>query len=866
MTRKLSWSALLLVALAGGCGQQVDDETPQQPAPPPEPPPERLGEHIDVSLVDLLGKSRAELAAVADEWTVQAQIQEKYRRERRVEYSLLPEARFPLIVPVLREASFLPQAGLSLPPYIAEGTTDSDLALHLARYGDVEAARKLVDPKDTAAREQIEACRYERNYPVEWTRAAGLMLQVAQMRLAQGETDAATELVMLHQQLKEALGEKAAAGPLGAALLPPGRQALAQAASAWRGPKRTAQLADDIETALATWGEAPVALPAIAPGAARADVARLLRSPGQGRVIPALATRALDLLDLPLPPDGAQAVLAMFDASERLSEVLVIYRTGVAAMYRGPRDLASYLEQRDVAGKDDRGPGLVMRSYEFGKFTCEVVVVSRGSPVGGFVRIAGGKSEAGTLPRDFGVVHLDQGFEQNRMHIASETVGAVLRSERPAVLAQVKSPLRRVKPNRVSVERAGDTNATARILLRHGADPVATVHEAALRLWAEAGPARIVGQEDEGGGHLAFVWEDGRTRVTMRWPFTTGEGLELDAEDATGTDPARRAADAAEFDRRARQERLAAGKPLTRLPRHLDYDGVRLGAARAEAVQGLPRGEFVVKQSVPGGVTVNFTGEAPKGSTHVVRQSFVRWDPQGNVVELRMRYGEGAAGGNWIQTLVNGLKQRFGAPAEPPATWAPVWSDMPARKPAAALYRWQDDLTLLTCQRDAWGAEVTLRDASGPEPSLEPVPLPEYLPRGPVGEVAVGASRADVLRTAGDKPQALGDGALVVAPKAPVPYDVLLVYFDGDRATRVVARYKQPAPPRATPAQLTKQLTEAWGRDARDLGWPVRQDVTDAQALQGLAWHDEHTRVRLFWQEAESGPQRLYGEWKELKP
>ena len=129
-------------------------------------------------------------------------------------------------MPVLREAHFSAEAGLSLPPYVAEGARDSELALHLARYGDDEAARKLVDPADDEARQHIDACRCGRTYPAEWTRLMGLMLHVAHVRLAQGEADAATELVMLHRDLKAVLDPKAAAGPLGAALLPPGRQAL----------------------------------------------------------------------------------------------------------------------------------------------------------------------------------------------------------------------------------------------------------------------------------------------------------------------------------------------------------------------------------------------------------------------------------------------------------------------------------------------------------------------------------------------------------------------------------------------------------------------------------------------------------------
>lgn len=859
--RRLWWSVVLLVALAGGCGQVEDDTSP---AGKPEDVPERLGDSTDVSLSELLGKPRGELAALADEWAARARALESARREGRAAFGLLPEARFPLVVPVLREARFAPEAGLSLPPYVAEGTRDGDLALHLARYGDDEAARKLVDPADAEARQRIDACRCGRNYPVEWTRLAGLMLHVAQVRMATGETDGATELVLLHRQLKDLLDPKAARGPLGAALLPPGRQALAQAADAWR-PKRPL-LAGDAEAALAAWGDAPAPALGVGAGAGRADVARLLRSPGQGRVIPALATaRALDLLDLPLPPEGAQAVLALFDTSDRLSEVLVTYRPGVAPIYPEPRHLAQQLEQRGVPGRDEKAPGLRLRSYAVGEFTCEAVVVSRGNPVGALARFGCGKPGGGALPRDFGAAHLDRGFEQNRLRLAPERAGDSVRSERPAVLARLTNPLRGVAPAQVGVDRAGDHDATARVLLRYVGDGAAApFHETALRLWAEAGPARIRGQEDDNGGHLVLAWEDGRTRVTVRWPYADGQALELEAEDLSGTDPARRAAAASAFDRQERKARLAAGAPLTRLPRHLDYEGVRLGRGRTQVLEALPVGESVVKQNVPGGVLVALTGEAPKGAPYVARQSFIRFDGEGKAVELRTRYGEGAAGGNWGQALLNGLKQHCGVPAESPGAWAPLWADLPPRKPAATLYRWQDDVSVLTCQRDAWGVEVTLRDASGDDPGAAP-PLPplEFLPRGPAGELALGATRDEVVRAAGGKPRALADGALVLAPRGPAPYDTLLVWLEGDRVTRIVARYAQAAPPKARPAQLAQLLTDAWGREGRGLGWPARQDAAEGR-VQGLGWHDERTRVRLFWQESDSGPPRLHGEWKEL--
>jgi hypothetical protein len=855
--RRLWWSLLLLAAVACGCGQA--EEAVVEVPPPAEEPPERLGDRINVSLIELLGKPRAELAALADEAAARAQLQEKARRDRHITLALLPEARFPLTVPVLREAHFSPELGVSLPPYVAEGTKDSDLALHLARYGDDEAARLLADPNDAAVGARLDALRYVRNYPVEWTRLAGLMLREVQVRLAGGETDAATEMVVFHRQLQGILDPKAAAGPLGAALLPAGRHTLAQAVPVWRRDKRTALLADDVEAALAAWGDAPALTLAVPAGAARADVARLLRSPGQGRVIPALtSTRGLDLLDLPLPPEGVQAVLAHFDASERLSEVLVTYRPNIASIYLTPRDLACQLEWRNGGGKDGKAPGLLTRGYPVGDFTCEAVVVSRGNPIGAFARFEAGKASPGTLPRDLGAASLDRSFEQNRVRVAPEQPGPVVRSSRKAVLAQVKSPVRGVTPTQVVLERAGDQGGTARILVRCADDGVVPLHQAALSLWAEAGPARITGQEDDDGGHLVLIWEDGRTRLSLRMPYHNEQALELAAEDVGG-------ADAAANDRREREARLAAGTPLMRLPRQLDYEGVQLGSSRAEALQGLPRGESVVKQEVAGGVMVLITGDAPKGAAYVARQSFVRFDGDGKVVELRTRYGDGSAG-NCGQAVLGALKRRCGAPAELPGTWGRVWDDQAARKSAPVLYRWQDDVSVLTCQRDAWGVEVTLRDARGPDADGAAVlPPPAYLPRGPVGEVALGATRAEVLRAAGlDKPQTLADGGLVLAPRTRGLYDTLLVWLDGDRVTRIVARHAQAAPPKASAEQLTQRLTETWGRDVRALGWPARQEVREGQGLQALGWHDEKTRVRLFWQEAESGPPRLYSEWKAL--
>src|SRR5947207_14238111 len=154
----LAWALLLL-----GCGSS--------PAPVEEaayqPPPSRLGDTIDTSLEELLTKPRAELATLVDEWITKIQVQQQGHLEGKLPFRLLPELRLPLAVPVWRTAQFSAKVGFSLPPYVAEDSKDSELALHLARFGDTEAALKLVEPTDTAARSQIEACQPERNYPVE---------------------------------------------------------------------------------------------------------------------------------------------------------------------------------------------------------------------------------------------------------------------------------------------------------------------------------------------------------------------------------------------------------------------------------------------------------------------------------------------------------------------------------------------------------------------------------------------------------------------------------------------------------------------------------------------------------------------------
>src|SRR5438132_3943818 len=73
------------------------------------------GEGTDLSLAELFGKPRAELAALAEEWLDKVRTQQKGHHDGRLPYNLLPEFRLALIVPVCREARFTPDLGISLP-------------------------------------------------------------------------------------------------------------------------------------------------------------------------------------------------------------------------------------------------------------------------------------------------------------------------------------------------------------------------------------------------------------------------------------------------------------------------------------------------------------------------------------------------------------------------------------------------------------------------------------------------------------------------------------------------------------------------------------------------------------------------------
>ena len=82
-----------LALLLAGCGSSEPDVSDK-------PLASRLGDSIDISLSELLGKPRSELAEMADEYTTKIHLQDESRRNGLLHMTLLDKFRLPLVVPV----------------------------------------------------------------------------------------------------------------------------------------------------------------------------------------------------------------------------------------------------------------------------------------------------------------------------------------------------------------------------------------------------------------------------------------------------------------------------------------------------------------------------------------------------------------------------------------------------------------------------------------------------------------------------------------------------------------------------------------------------------------------------------------------
>ncbi len=867
-TRSFGKYLFLLGFAFSGCSTQVATTSDRVP----EDTTTHLADKINVALSDWLYLSRAEQAKLVEEWKETVAKQRETARSDTESVQLLPQLHPPAVAVGFAEAKFSPSSGFSLPPYLKEGQKDTAVAMHLARLGDQEAARKLADPTDKELLARIDASRCERNYPIEWTRLASLVLQSAELKLANGDPEGAAELVWLHRQLRSLLDAKAASGALGAALLPRGRIALTLASAAWREPRwNKIALADDIDAALADWGDAPNPVPEFTPStwAGKGNGGNWIAQ------TPLDVQRVLDLLGLPLPSEGADGVAAFADEKQNLTEVLVVYRPKLNEWFPEPRHLALPLLERNYKGEASpvSSPGLMRQSWKGGGLSYEITVLTRGDIGGAVIRVG---KEGTTAPavsiarslRDFRAVNFDRSFEQNRLNLASDQSGTTLEIKDADKLASVTQPAEKHALAGAILQREASEDLLAKLTLRWPADQNRNaLSQLALPFWAVYGPTRLESVEEESGGRFMLTWHNETTRLKLNLPFAD-KAPELLVEDTRGPAALKaRAEAAAEFDRRERQNRLAAGKPHKRLRRFVQLpahgiDDLRLGMTRKEVLASLPGAQSLRVRPLADGINVLVLNEPPATATYWPRQLFIRFGTDNRVAEIRVRYQEGPQPpGPKSPGLLDTLRAKpNGFPESLPTTWIGLWTDLPGRK-LPVRYRWTDDVTSLTYQRDSGGSELVLRDCSNLSHAGKGSELPPLLfcSRGVEG-CALGDDQAEIRkRWRVSNPLLAANGAEILMMPEKSPYDVLLVWYENDKVARIIARHRQPKSIKGE--EVGAALQRAWAADVDRLGFVRRQDGALGQVLQSYSFHDDRTRVRLFAQETEEGI-RMFTTWR----
>jgi hypothetical protein len=836
----------LLMLVAVGCGG--GDSEPPKPTEPPRSSRTILPDKQTLDLAALLAKPRAELATLAHELQERLAAQEVSRREGHSPF-VNSKLNLPLVVPVFRQAKFSSAAGFSLPPYVPEGSKDSAVALHLARHGDTEAARQLVDAKDKTAAAQIAAFRFDRNYPVEWTRVVGLYLHDAQTQLAVGDLAGGQTLVSLHRQLNSMLG-KSSPEPLKAHLLGRGKRLLTQMAAHWRA--KDEYFAKEIEGEVASW---QVPTPRIAADAPIFGWFGQQLSPSS-RVLSAQPLRVLDFLELPVQHAGVDSAMAFFDERGRPTEILVTYSNDVQTSQQ-PAQFGHFLEEstagRDSAINDD----VRRRVYDWGQ-TCEIGLVPHSPVVAAFVRVEFG-SEPVSLRRTFGAVGLDRLFESIRVDVSLHRRSETLVLANAKTLGTVANPMAPWPIAQAKVTRDKEHDIVSQFWIEYNrTQGPGTLAKMAMPLWERNGAARFRAVDNKGKGYVELCWEDGETRHVLTIPNQRTQPLHFLAEDY-GTDPEQRDLTAVLGQEAERRDRFATRTTHARVPRHIDP--FKLGMFKKEVLRVVPNVRSVIKREISDGVVFTFSAEADPRAEALLREVSARWDDKGRVIELRARYVEGPAGhGKGLGRFLSSFKDRGGAPEVLPEA-GHVWADLAKGKAPGYTHTWFDDSTTLVARHDAAGVELILRDCPLDHPAGVKLPALEVLPRGPAPWL-LGATRAEILETVDGKTPSELDGAWVLTPTDKSTFNAVLVWFDKDRVHRILARHRifQDQPDRAGQA-----VREAWTVELSRIGWPWRQYVERRQIIQSLGNHDDHSRVRIFWQEDRDGF-HLFTEWKALQP
>jgi hypothetical protein len=244
----------------------------------------------------------------------------------------------------------------------------------------------------------------------------------------------------------------------------------------------------------------------------------------------------------------------------------------------------------------------------------------------------------------------------------------------------------------------------------------------------------------------------------------------------------------------------------------------------------------------------------------------LRFGPDDKLAEVRIRYETRTPRSKDAQKpLLDVLKKSAGEPETVDAPWANVWADQAAAKAATVCYRWADDRTILTYQRDSTGFEIVLTDW--------PITLPKAAQHKPlelcapgVDDCRLGDSRDDLLkRWKINRPQTTADGGVVLFPPVRSAYDLVLAYCEAGKVVRLLARHRT-LPSKAE--DHTADLQRVWYADVDRLGvvrrlLQVRTSDEEGMATTGFGWNDDRTRIVTFVGK-DGDAQRLFTEWRTL--
>jgi hypothetical protein len=807
---------------------------------------------------------REELNRRALDVLAEIKTREEGRRKNKLAFNLLPKLYQPIVVPGIHDLKFDATVGCSLPSYVdpRETVPQPDLARLYAQYGDLEAGRKLARGQEPA---DLEKLKLEKNYPVEWTRYVAYHLHALGQKIALGDTEALAEFLDARKQLETALGEKDRTSPLGQALLARERRVIQQAADALRKQGQTA-LANQASGALGNWPDAPPPLPL---DEGREFWCRALRAPADSKVVAGIpALRALDFLQLPYPAEALDAVFLFFSEQGQLEEVLIGYTARVQDQYPRAAELAGALS--DFVPSDSEATASKSNQICQG-WTVETRVTPIDSTVGAWVRWSRQRPVAPVaVPRDFGPIHLDWSFESTRLQLAPNVLGNPVVLKDDAALDRFPNPLSVGKLLDVTLVQTPDHNLLQEASFRYR--PGTPWHQLAQPLFAQLGLGKW-SVEDAGSNHgprVRITWEDDASQLTFSIPHESREPSELEYRDRRDSSHhAARVAAVKARESKERQERLASGKAAQRLPRKLDY--LPLGGERDDVVRYLPKGQTVLKREFDGGMLVVVNSPPPKdGPPYMARQLLLRFGKDDKLAWARVRYDiavkpKNAKEGDWPRQILDLWRKPGGAVGALASPYAARMSDLPPQNPPGVLYRWEDDLTEAAFLSDRNGVEVTLEDRPLSGEDLPPL---TYLPRGPsegATGVTLGMDRKDFEAIAKSKPIESPDGAWVFGIPQGL-YDAVLVWFDKDnKARQITARFRQADASKTGQKDLEKFLSDRWGAEVKQVGWPARRDYSPQGSLQSLVWFDDVTRYRLYWADSDNSPSRLWAEWKAEK-